>query len=100
LAILGGVPSIAITRRHALPHDEARAAADRVARELADRFGITHAWAGDDLRFSRPGVSGLLRVTADHVALTLDLGLRFAPLRASVEREVRRQLDALFGTTP
>jgi putative polyhydroxyalkanoate system protein len=91
------MPSIAITRRHALTHAEARAAADRVARDLAARFHLAHAWDGDELCFSRPGLAGRLRVAADFVALTLDLGLRFAPLRGTIEREARARLDALFG---
>jgi len=91
------MPSIAITRRHNLSPEDARAAADRVARDLGQRYGIAHAWEGDVLAFSRPGLKGRLQLGAGQVALALDLGLRFAAMRGVIEREIRVQLDRLFG---
>ena len=86
-----------MTRRHNLSPEDARAVADRVARELAQRYGMAHAWEGDVLAFSRPGVTGRLELGAGQVALALDLGLRFAAMRRRIEREIRLQLDRVFG---
>ena len=91
------MPSISITRAHTLSKKKARDAAERIARDLEQRFDLAYAWEGDHLVFERPGVTGRIEVTKDSVTLDVRLGLLLTPLRHSIEREIHVQLDKLFG---
>ncbi len=87
-----------IRREHSLGLAEARKAAQRVADELAGAFQMTSTWDGDTLRFSRSGVSGALRVSADHVEVVARLGMLVAMLRPQIEARVKRDFDQYFGS--
>jgi putative polyhydroxyalkanoate system protein len=91
------VPSICIARNHALTPKKARDAAERIARDLKQRFDLDYAWDGDDMTFERPGVSGRMRIDKDRVALDVRLGLLLTPIKPAIEREIHAQLDKLFG---
>ena len=91
------MPSISISRTHALPHKKARDAAERIARDLKKRFELDYAWEGDDVNFERPGVSGRMHVGKDSVALDVKLGFLLTPLKPVIEREIHAQLDKLFA---
>ena len=90
------MPSISISRAHALSHKKARDAAERIARDLKDRFDLAYAWDGDAVKFERPGVSGRMHVGKDRVALDVQLGFLLTPLKPAIEREIHAQLDKLF----
>lgn len=91
------MPSISIARAHALSPKKARDAAERIARDLKQRFALDYAWDGDDMTFQRPGVSGRMQVGRDRVELNVQLGFLLAPLKPTIEREIHAQLDKLFG---
>ena len=91
------MPSISIARTHALTHKKAKDAAERIARDLKQRFALDYAWEGDDVRFARPGVSGRMRVGKKDVALDVQLGFLLTPMKPVIEREIHAQLDKLFG---
>jgi putative polyhydroxyalkanoate system protein len=91
------MPTISIRRPHALAQQQARAAAETIARQLSERFDLAHQWQRDVLTFRRAGVSGDLHVTATHIELTVRLGLLLAPLAPTIEREIRRKLDAALS---
>ena len=46
---------IAIAKKHALSHPKAKAAAEKVATDLHERFDLEYEWNGDDIEFNRPG---------------------------------------------
>ena len=52
------MPNISIKRRHKLDPKHARAAAQRIAKDLNKRFGLICQWDGDEVRFDGVGVSG------------------------------------------
>lgn len=87
--------TITIDRPHHLSHDEAKALADRLARDFEKRFALKWRWEGDDVHFSRPGISGTMHVGETNILLDLHLGMLLAPLKPAIERQVNAKLDAL-----
>jgi putative polyhydroxyalkanoate system protein len=87
------MPVIHITRSHHLSHDAVRAEVEALAGELEHKLHARYHWEGDELRFSRSGASGSIRVEPGTIAVEVKLGLALAPLRGQVERTVRDYLD-------
>lgn len=91
------MPRIDIHHPHQLPVAEARAVVDRVAARMREKFGTDDRWQGDTLLFSRPGVSGSIAVGSDTIQVRAELGLLLAPLKNTIEQEIRRKLDEHFA---
>jgi len=91
------MPTISVVRKHALSHKKAKAAAEKVAKELKQRFSLDYAWNGDTVEFERPGVAGTMRVEKDRIALDATLGWLLTPIKPAIEREIATQLDKLVG---
>ena len=85
--------TIRIDRKHALTDGEARAAAERLAKDLEQRFALRCTWDGDDVRFERPGVNGRMHVGSGHISLDVTLGLLMSAMKPAIEREINAQLD-------
>jgi len=91
------VPSISIRRRHKFTHKKAKAAAEDIARDLEKRFDLAYEWKGDHIAFERPGLSGTLHVGKAEIRLDVELSLLLLALKGPIEREIHKELDALFG---
>jgi len=91
------VSSISIKRRHKLPHKNAKAAAEKIARDLNKRFELAYEWDGDDITFERPGLSGTLHVGKSEVHLDVELSFLLFALKGPIEQQINKELDALFG---
>ncbi len=91
---------IDITRKHTLGADKARSVVEHIAASLQHKFGVTPSWEGDRLHFSRSGVNGFIEAGADSVRVNATLGMLLAPLKPTVEAEIRRKLDQYFPTAP
>ena len=89
---------ISIARKHTLTHRKAKAAADKIAKDLKKRFELDYAWEGDHVEFERPGVTGTMRVGKQEIALDVSLSLLLTPLKPAIEREIHAQLDKLVDT--
>ena len=89
--------SISIKRRHKLPHKNAKAAAEKIARDLNKRFELAYEWDGDDITFERPGLSGTLHVGKSEVHLDVELSFLLFALKGPIEQQINKELDALFG---
>ena len=89
--------TISITRKHKLPHKKARAAAEKMAKDLNKRFDLDYAWKGDDIQFKRSGLTGALHVGKETVRLDCELGLMLSLLKPTIEAEVEKQFDKYFG---
>ena len=87
---------ILIYRKNSLGIAPARAAAEHLAAELRDEFGLQSRWQGDSLLFEHAGVSGELAISSEEVILSVRLGFLLAALKPQIEREVRRHFDANF----
>jgi putative polyhydroxyalkanoate system protein len=92
------MPTISVAKKHAMSHRKARDVADRIARDLKQRFALDYAWDGDHVDFERPGVSGRMHVGKDSISLNVQLGLLLTPLKGAIEREIHAQLDKLVTT--
>jgi len=91
------MPSIAIKRRHGLDHKRAKAAAEKIARDLNKRFDLEYAWEGDHIAFERPGLSGTLQVGKTDLRLDVELSFLLLPLKGPIEQAINKELDALFN---
>ena len=91
------MPTISIQRRHTLSHAKAKAAAEEIARDLNKRFDLAYEWDRNDVSFERPGLSGNMHVGKNVVRLDVQLSFLLTPLKGPIEREIHKQLDALFG---
>ena len=91
---------IDIRRTHALGIAGARAAAERMAAQLASRFDLKGDWRGNVLHFERPGVNGSLAVGAHDVHLSVALGFLLKAMKGSIESAVEREMDSLFAGPP
>lgn len=87
---------IVVHRAHALTLDQARRAAETLARQLADRYEVNYHWQDDVLHFERSGVSGHIALEPDMVRITARLGFLLVPLKHRLEQEIHRYLDEMF----
>jgi putative polyhydroxyalkanoate system protein len=88
---------IEVSRVHGLGLAGAREAADHMMASLEQRFGLRGAWDGNVLRFQRPGVTGHLAIDEGRLHLVVTLGFLLRAMRGSIQAEVLRELDRLFG---
>jgi putative polyhydroxyalkanoate system protein len=94
------VADIEIRRAHGMGHEAARAAAERMAEHLGQRFGLKGDWDGDVLSFQGTGVTGTLSLDAKEVWLSVTLGFFLKAMRGSIEQAVNHELEQLFARKP
>jgi putative polyhydroxyalkanoate system protein len=85
--------------RHSMSRDEAQAAADDLAGDLARKFDIDYGWEGDHIHFERPGVNGRITVREQEIRIQAQLGLMLMFLKPQIENEITRYLRDHFGCT-
>lgn len=88
---------IDIQRKHSRTLKDARAAIERVAEHLAEKFDVEYGWEGNTLAFTRGGVDGHIAVTAKDVHVTAKLGFLLGAIKGPIEREIHQYLDREFG---
>lgn len=88
---------IDIRRKHSRPLRDARAAIERVAKHIAEKFDVEYGWRGDSMEFSRGGVDGNIAVSGKEVHVTATLGFLLGAIKGPIEREIQRYLDEEFG---
>jgi putative polyhydroxyalkanoate system protein len=91
------MPNISIRRRHSLDHKKAKAAAQKIARDLDQRFDLAHEWNGDEVSFERPGLSGSMHVGKNEIRLDVQLSFLLLPLKGPIEQAIHKQLDAVLA---
>jgi putative polyhydroxyalkanoate system protein len=84
---------------HALSREEAQAAADRLAADLAQKFEIEYGWDGDHIHFERPGVDGTITVRESEIRIKARLGLVLMFLKGRIEQEIVSYLSEHFDCT-
>jgi putative polyhydroxyalkanoate system protein len=90
---------INITQKHALPHDKAKAAAQKIADKLAQKYDMESEWDGDVLLFKRSGVSGKLAIHEAEARLEITLGFLFKAFSGKIEEEVGRNMRRVFDAS-
>jgi len=91
------MPDIAIKRTHQLGLKEAKSAADKMAEKLGEKFGLAGEWEGDNLSFSRLGVSGTLVITEVTMTLEVTLGFFLKAMKSPIENAVNEELDKVLA---
>ena len=91
--------NIDLHAHHGLSREDAQAAADELARDLADKFAIDYGWEGDHIHFERPGVHGTITVRDREIRIHARLGLMLMFLKPQIEDEVIRYLREHFHCT-
>jgi putative polyhydroxyalkanoate system protein len=86
-----------VVRKHTIGLKKAKVAAQKVADDLAQEYGMDSAWEGDVLRFTRSGVDGQLTVTKDQVVLDAKLGFVLSAFRHRIEEHVNENFDRYFA---
>jgi putative polyhydroxyalkanoate system protein len=87
---------IRLQRKHTLGLKKAKVAAQKVADDLAQEYGMSSRWQGDVLKFSRGGVDGELKVSKDQVVLNAKLGFLLSAFRSKIEEHVNDNFDRYF----
>lgn len=88
---------IRVRRPHHFTPEQARKAADKVAAELKQRFGLAGSWKGDALHFSGSGIEGVLKLSAKAVEIDAKLGFMLALMKPAIESAIHENLDRLFA---
>lgn len=89
---------ISITQKHTLSHKKAKAAAQKVADQMADEYDMTSEWQGDVLVFKRSGVSGKLVVSEAHAQLDISLGFLLKAFAPTIEEKVAAKMKKVFAS--
>lgn len=89
---------ISITQAHKLPHKKAKAAAQKVADQLAQEYEMSSEWNGDVLMFERSGVSGKLIISEKDAQLEISLGFLFKAFAPMIEEKVASKMKKVFST--
>jgi len=88
---------ISLHRTHRMTPAKARSVAGEVAERLKAEYDLVSAWQGNTLQFSRPGVTGTLKLARRAIDVDIELGLALGLFRATIEAHVREHLEELCG---
>ncbi len=88
---------ITIHQPHRLTPSKARAAAEKVADEMASEFDMAIDWQGDVLNFKRSGVSGTLTLLDSAAQLDITLGFMLKAFAPKIEEQVGRNMEKVFA---
>ena len=95
------MPDIHIQRDHSLGLPEARKLAFRWAEVAEEKFDMACSYeegkTSDLVSFSRSGVNGELKVTADTFELDARLGFLLGVFKERIETEIVKNLDELLA---
>jgi len=84
-------------RSHSLGLEAARAVAERLAGEMRTDYGVDSHWHGNDLVFSRSGLSGVLQINTDSLRLEAKLGFLFSTYKTRIEASMAANFERYFG---
>ena len=88
---------ISIIQAHKLPHKKAKAAAQKVADQMAEEYDMSAEWDGDVLKFKRSGVSGKLMVAEKEAHIEISFGFLFKAFAPTIEEKVAAKMKKVFS---
>ena len=92
---------IHIEREHSLGLAQARKIAFQWAEQVEEKFDMSCTYeegeACDEVQFTRSGVSGTLRVSAEKFELDARLGFLLGAFKERIESEIVKNLDELLA---
>ncbi len=87
-----------IEQAHALPLDEVKRRLQELADRLSAKYGIDAKWTSDrEASLKRTGVSGIIKVADDKVAVLLDLSFALLPLKGKIQERIERELKSALA---
>lgn len=89
-------PDITIIQAHRLTPNEARAAVQKVADDMAADYDMLSEWQGDVLAFRRTGVSGTLALTDGSAQLDMKLGVMLRAMAPRIREKVAANMQKVF----
>ena len=90
------MPDITIHRKHTLGLAKAKTVANKVAKQLSEKYDLESAWEGTTLNFSRAGVQGGLSVSKDEMNCEVTLGFLFKAFKGPIQAEMEKNFDKLL----
>jgi putative polyhydroxyalkanoate system protein len=88
------VSTTIIRRAHALTHSQALGAAQAVADEMQQKYGMRSHWVNkEELHFERAGLAGQLRVHEREIVLKMTFGLLMLAFKDKVLGIVESRLE-------
>jgi putative polyhydroxyalkanoate system protein len=87
---------IDILKKHSMPIAKARKAAQQVAEQLQNEYGLSYEWDADVLTFKKTGISGTLKLVPKKVEISITLGLLLRVFKEPMRLEIQKNLDAIF----
>jgi putative polyhydroxyalkanoate system protein len=88
---------IELSREHQLTDAQARKVAQGVADDMAEEYGLTSEWDGDELHFSRPGVNGRLSLEPGVMSVEVSLGFLLRPFAGKIREHMSANFDKLLA---
>jgi putative polyhydroxyalkanoate system protein len=88
-----GMGKIIIERAHGRGLEAARAEAEALAEDLAEKFGLKYRWSDDTLEFKGSGAKGQMCCSADEISLSMELSFVLRPFKTRIEQEIHKYLD-------
>jgi putative polyhydroxyalkanoate system protein len=87
-----------IEQAHALPLDEVKRRLQELADRLSAKYGIDAKWTSDrEASLKRTGVSGIIKVAEDKVAVLLDLSFALIPMKGKIQERIARELKSCLA---
>lgn len=91
------MPTIDISRDHALSMQAAHARVEKVGRRLAEKHGLKGSWTGENrYEFKRTGVKGQVTLTEGRVSVRVELSMLLSALKGTVEQKLAQGLAKEF----
>jgi putative polyhydroxyalkanoate system protein len=91
------MPKVEISQHHKVTADEARKRIDSLNKDLGDKYGLSSHWHSDtEAHVERTGAKGTIRVEANRVHVLLDLSFAMSPLKGTIEKRIKDELEKLF----
>jgi len=91
------VSDILLQREHTMGLKKAKAAANRIAKDLESEFDCECSWDGNTLHFSRAGVNGHIVVAKDAVDLSVKLSFLLLAFKPKIEKSIQDNFHKYFG---
>lgn len=92
---------ILIEREHPMGLAQARLTAAQWVKEAQEKLDLSceliSGSDSDEVRFSRPGLSGTLEVTGERFRLQAQLGFLLSAFKDRIESEIQKNLDELIA---
>jgi putative polyhydroxyalkanoate system protein len=91
------MPKLQISQSHNLTAAEAHARIDTLSKDLGDKYGLTSKWISDtEAKVERTGAKGTITILANLVNVELDLSFAMTPLKGTIEKRIKEELERLF----